>query len=120
MIFPTSWKYSIVVPILKAEVWNGDLEFLRFITLLESSRKILSKILMDHLSSVLGTYTTTTDSLHLFNTLCNQAESTSSQLIVASLDLRRAYDSVPYASLRKRIVKLKTPNQNITSIMNTL
>jgi hypothetical protein len=50
---PTSWKQSVVVPIPKTAEFTGNLDQLRPIALLESSRKALSAILTRRLSQAM-------------------------------------------------------------------
>lgn len=57
---PEWWKSSIITPIPKRSPWNGDLTQLRHIALIESSRKIFSKILTERLQKII----TDNDILH--------------------------------------------------------
>src|SRR5689334_10447726 len=50
---PTAWKQSMVIPIPKTAEFTGNLDRLRPIALLESSRKVLSAILTRRLQQVL-------------------------------------------------------------------
>ena len=50
---PTAWKRSVVVPIPKTTEFTGNLDQLRPIALLESTRKILSTILTRRLQWII-------------------------------------------------------------------
>src|SRR3954466_12699778 len=47
---PTEWKHSTIVLIPKKETWSGNLKNTRPITLIETGRKLLTRILTNRIS----------------------------------------------------------------------
>jgi hypothetical protein len=127
-----SWNHSIIIPIPKKPGVNGELELYRPITLLESSRKIFTRILTNRLTKYIKEKKLlkglnvgfqenkrATDlgfaTLRL-NELCRIKNLNFEML---SLDVAKAYDSVSWDLLEKSIKRIGIP-QNIVNVIKSL
>src|SRR5205085_1942158 len=53
---PVSWKHNLIYPISKKETFTGQLDLTRPISLIEHTRKILTKIITTRLSKICTRY----------------------------------------------------------------
>jgi exonuclease III/ribonuclease HI len=124
---PSKWKDSTVIPIPKSTSWDGDLNNVRPITLQEILRKVTLSILTRRLSSACATHnilrganfsvlqgTSTTDPVHILNNVMEHAREFNKPLWVVFQDMRRAYDSVSWVSLRKAMQRIQLPGAYIS------
>ena len=128
---PTPWKQSVIVPIPKTPEFTGNLDQLRPIALLESSRKILSAILTRRLSKPWSS-TECSRGLNLgfranrqaadlafaIQGLCEASHLAEKPLELLSLDVRRAYDSVSLTTLQHSLRRIRVPEGYIRMLSN--
>ena len=120
----------IVIP--KTEKWHGDLDKLRPITLLESFRKILNNVLTKRLSKTLFEHKllkgfnfgfqpgkSTSNLLFILRTIIDDANSTRKNILLAVLDVFKAYDSVPRESIIRSLRRFKVPESYIQLFINS-
>src|SRR3954466_9596774 len=104
---PTEWKHATIVLIPKKETWGGNLKNTRPITLIETGRKILTRILTSRISktctekeilqgenfSVLKN-TSTAVPIQIINFVTEHAINNKRSLWLVTQDMKKAYDSV--------------------------
>src|SRR5215212_729055 len=131
---PNQWNQAIVYPIPKPGDWELNLAKIRPITLLETPRKILMKILTNRLSNKLeNNYEilknhnyaglpgrSTQEPIHTLNTLMENARETNKELWILMQDMSKAYDLVNRESLIKALRRIKLPETFTTFISNSL
>ncbi len=128
---PNQWKKAQIFTIPKSHQWDGDLNQLRPITLLECGRKLLTKILTNRLSSILETNSvlqsnnygfragrSTNDALLILRNCIDIANQTKHPLYLACLDIKRAYDSISFESLELSLRRLRIPERFILFLRN--
>ena len=131
---PNQWNQAIVYPIPKPGDWELNLAKIRPITLLETPRKILMKILTNRLSNKLeNNYEilknhnyaglpgrSTQEPIHTLNALMENARETNKELWILMQDMSKAYDLVNRESLIKALRRIKLPETFTTFISNSL
>jgi hypothetical protein len=128
---PTPWKQSVIVPIPKTAEFTGNLDQLRPIALLESSRKILSAILTRRLSQAMEKHRVlrglnlgfranrqAADLAFAIQGLCEASRVAGKPIELLSLDVRRAYDSVSLPTLQRSLRRIRVPEGYIRLLSN--
>ena len=119
---PTSWKQSLIIPIPKTTEFTGDLDKLRPIALLETSRKVLSAVLTRRLRQVIEQHQVlrgfnlgfranrqAQDLAFAIQGLCEACRVAEKPIDLLSLDVRRAYDSVSLPTLQHSLRRIRVP-----------
>ncbi|KAG9292537.1 hypothetical protein G9A89_006908 [Geosiphon pyriformis] len=104
---PKEWRIAQVILIPKPKKWSGNIDITRLITLIESTRKILTKILTARISkacelhNVLKNYNTsvlknisTAVPIHVINTVAEHAREFGNEAWFTFQDMKKAYDSI--------------------------
>jgi ribonuclease HI/endonuclease/exonuclease/phosphatase family metal-dependent hydrolase len=131
---PNQWNQAIVYPIPKPGDWELNLTKIRPITLLETPRKILMKILTNRLTSKLeNNYNilknhnyaglpgrSTQEPIHTLNALIENARETNKELWILMQDMSKAYDLVNRDNLIKALKRIKVPIAFTDFITNSL
>jgi ribonuclease HI/exonuclease III len=119
---PTTWKQSLVIPIPKTTEFAGDLDKLRPIALLETSRKVLSAVLTRRLRQVIEQRQVlrgfnlgfranrqAQDLAFSIQGMCEASRVAEKPIDMLSLDVRRAYDSVSLSTLQHSLRRIRVP-----------
>ena len=128
---PPTWKKSNIYPIPKNNDWCGDLSNTRPIILIETARKILTKILTLRLAAVCKNHEilkgpnfaglpgeSTSEPIHLINNICEEARETKKELWILFQDTAKAFDTVNLEMLEKAMQHIKVPPKAISLISN--
>ena len=126
-----TWKKSNIYPIPKNKDWSGDLSNTRPIILIETARKILTKILTLRLAAVCKNHEilkgpnfaglpgeSTSEPIHLINNICEEARETKKELWILFQDTAKAFDTVNLEMLEKAMQRIKVPPKAISLITN--
>ena len=121
---PTQWNQGVIYPIPKPGDWNLDLSKTRPITLLETPRKMLTKLLNDRLAKIFVRYNvlknhnyaglpgnSTQEPIHILNAVIEDAREKNKDLWIFFQDMSKAYDSVNRELLDKALKRLKIPEE---------
>ena len=128
---PLSWKKSNLYPIPKKNDWNGDLANTRPIVLLETTRKLFTKIITSRLSHICKREKilkrpnfaglpgeSTAEPIQLINNICEDARENNKELWILFQDTAKAFDTVNLEMLSKAMKRIKIPNKAITLIID--
>jgi hypothetical protein len=128
---PAKWKQANVYPIPKPKDWNCDLNNTRPITLLETTRKALVRVLNNRLANIMIKnnillcnqfaglpQTSTFEPIRILNEILQDAKEKNKEIWVLFQDLSKAYDCVNIFMLQKALQRLKIPHSFITFITN--
>ena len=113
---PTDWKKASIILIPKPKDWGGDITNTRPIALIESTRKIFTRILTNRISktcqesnilqganfSVLNNTSTTTP-IHIINSIIEHAKAHNKQAWLVLQDIKKAYDSVGWDQMERSL-----------------
>jgi Reverse transcriptase (RNA-dependent DNA polymerase). len=130
-IIPTEWKHAHVYPIPKPHHWDSKLANTRPITLLETARKITTKLLTNRLASVLSSHSVLQGQnyaglpggscqtpIRILESLIADAKKYNKPLFILSQDLSKAFDSVDTRMLTKALQRIKILQTVIELILN--
>src|ERR1041385_7064292 len=119
---PIGWKRAAIYPIPKPTAWQLKLNNTRPITLLESPRKILVKILNARLSKILSAHTilqpcqfaglpggSTMSPITVIKHMIDDARLNNKEIWIYLQDLSKCYDRVDTRILRHAMTRLKIP-----------
>ena len=128
---PTSWKKSNLYPIPKKDDWNGDLINTRPIVLLETTRKLFTKIITSRLSFICKEKKilkgpnfaglpgkSTAEPIQLINNICEDARENNKELWILFQDTAKAFDTVNLEMLSKAMKRIKIPDKAIRLIID--
>ena len=130
-LFPDFANNGTIFLLPKEDHWSGNLDKTRPITLLETFRKLLSKILtyrltkiVDSTKALLGynfgfrTGMSCNEPLTALKLCIDHANMTDTNLLVACLDIRKAYDTVPFTAVKEGLKRIHVPTSFITLLEN--
>ena len=128
---PDKWKNAVITLIPKPKEWEGNLDITRPITLIETARKGLSKILTNRITTICKSNsilkgnnfsvlkdTSTSVPLHTLNNLFEDARQFKKEIWCAFQDMRRAYDSVSWSMLKLALQRIKMNSDYIQLLDN--
>src|SRR5215213_437953 len=128
---PNGWKRANIYPIPKPKEWNSQLTNTRPITLLETTRKAMIRLLNNRLAKIFVNHqilkgnqfaglpgTSTFEPIRILNALMDDAKEQKQEIWVLFQDLSKAYDRVNIFMLRKAMQRLKLPLAFIDLIEN--
>ena len=129
---PQQWKKANIYLIPKPKPWECDLNNTRPITLLETTRKAMIRLLNNRLAKIMTTHkilkgnqfaglpgTSTFGSIRIVNEIIQDAKEKNKEIWVLFQDLSKAYDRVNIHMLNKALQRLKIPssfNKLVTNI----
>jgi hypothetical protein len=129
---PSAWKLANVYPIPKPKPWGCNLNNTRPITLLETVRKAMVKILNRRLSTIFSQhkvlqgnqfaglpYSSTFEPIRILNDVIQDAKEEKKDLWILFQDLSKAYDHVNIHVLRKAMARFHIP-ENFTELVLSL
>src|SRR5260364_346878 len=121
---PQKWRNSLVWPISKKTQYKGDLSQTRPITLIDHTRKILTKILTERLSKILLRHnilapqnnvalphTSTMIPIQQLNHIMEDAQLYNREFWILLQDMSKAYDTVHLPLLNKALNRIHVPLQ---------
>src|SRR5262249_47771922 len=119
---PSEWKDATIYPIPKPKEWHCYLQNTRPITLLDTARKLLTKIMYRRLSDIMvqhsvlqgknyaGTPGCSVDTpIAIFDTILQDAHLHEKSLFVLQQDISKAFDSIDSRMLDLAMQRLKIP-----------
>src|SRR6185437_5991599 len=128
---PQKWRNSLVWPISKKAQYKGDLSQTRPITLIDHTRKILTKILTERLSKILLRHnilapqnnvalphTSTMVPIQQLNHIMEDAHSHNREFWILLQDMSKAYDTVHLPLLHQALIRIRVPLQLRELIIN--
>src|SRR3954449_6786020 len=123
---PNEWKQAIIYPIPKPQDWNCYLKNTRPITLLDTARKLTTRIMYNRISAVLAKHEVLTGGnfaglpggscnppTAILEAIINDAQKHAKPLFLFQQDISKAFDSMDTNMLRLAIEHLKIPNRFI-------
>jgi hypothetical protein len=130
---PHLWKQTSITLIPKKLLWSHKLNDTRPISLVDSTRKIFTGIINKRLSSTLKSNSilsefnfaglpgqSTLEPLTIVNSAIQAANVNNKEFWFASLDIAKAFDSVPIPAIKKSLERIKCPPQLISLLINLL
>jgi len=130
---PLHWKQSAITLLPKKIVWSHNLSDTRPISLIESSRKIFTKILNNRIGSIILNHNilsnfnfaglknqSTMEPISIIQSEMETAANLNKQLWAVSFDISKAYDSVNLTSLEAAMARIKLPSQLTHLILDLL
>src|SRR5262249_46395548 len=127
---PSSRKLATIYPIPKPHEWHCYLQNTHPITLLETARKLMCRIMYKRLSSVLTEHNVMTGNnfaglpgnsvdppLTLFESILHDAKFNQKSLFVLQQDISKAFDSIDLRMLRLALARLRIPDRFINLIL---
>src|SRR5271163_2264292 len=131
--FPDQWKIHNIFPISKKAEWKFNIQETRPIALLDTFRKLFTKILTNRLTKIFTSHKilqgnnfaglpnqSTFQPIQILNSIYNTAKLNKSELWILSLNIKSEFDSVNIPMLSKSMHCLKIPNEFITLTQNIL
>ena len=129
---PDAARLSTIINLPKEE-YKGNMDKLRPITLLETFRKLLSFIITKRITKIIDkhdllkgynygfrTGRSTTDVLRTLRLIIDDAYFNKKNLQLTSLDIYKAYDTVPFDAISQCCKRIKMPDRLILLIHNFL
>ena len=123
---PREWKHASICPIPKTTDWQKNIENTRPITLLETARKIFTKIITNRLEIQCRTHNLLQGFNHctIKGSSCNNAILAITEVLdhahrnnqeawIAFQDMRKAYDSVAWQGLQLAMARINIPDHII-------
>jgi len=130
---PEEVNLAKVILIPKREDWDGDISKTRPITLNDSIKKLFSLILTNRLTKIINRHNvlkgnnfgfrenhSTKDPLSIIRLLIDDARESKEKLYMASLDVQKAYDLVPFKSIIQALKRIKVPEIFIKNVIKIL
>src|SRR5882762_2707477 len=129
---PTAWKKANIILIPKTQDWNKNVDKTRPITLIETLRKVYTKILTNRIESVCRLEnilqdnncsvlkgTSTHCPISIIKNLCEDARaSKDKELWIVLQDMRKAYDSVGWTALYDSLTRIKMNDKYIRMLQD--
>src|SRR3990170_3349861 len=128
---PIQWKQGNVYPIPKPHEWQCDLSNTRPIVLLETARKITTKILTQRLSRIIEKYDilkgpnyaalpheSTFEPIRLLDNIINDAKQNNFSCWLLFQDMAKAYDRVNIHMLELALKRIHIPGDLVRYITN--
>ena len=128
---PMKWKVAQVYPIPKDVEWGYSLNNIRPIALIETFRKVVTKVITKRLAKVFmekeilkgPNYAglpgnSTEQPVHILNMIMEEAKEKDKEAWILLQDMKKAFDSVPLRSLELALQRVKIPKRTIKYILN--
>ena len=117
---PKEWKKASIILIPKPKNWKGNIDITRLIILIETARKILTRILTDRISCICSKQnilkghnisvlrdTNTTVPIHTLNCIAEHAREFKKEAWFIFQDMKKAYNSVEWEALKALLIRIK-------------
>src|SRR5438552_7003511 len=130
---PNNWQKNLIHPIPKKKDWEHDLNHTHPITLLETIKKIFTKVLNNKLTQVLTKHNIfsplnwaglpqggTREPINILNCIMEEAREFMKECWILSQDMSKAYDSINIQMLEKALLRIQIPNNIIQIIINLI
>ncbi|EXX53868.1 hypothetical protein RirG_239880 [Rhizophagus irregularis DAOM 197198w] len=121
-IMPEDWKLANIYPIPKLKPWGYRLNNTRPITLLETARKVMMKIITKRISKIIVEHqilqgyqyaglplNSTFEPLRIINEIIQHSNEHDKELWIFALDMSKAYDRINVFMLEKAMKRIKFP-----------
>jgi hypothetical protein len=121
---PKEWKHSRIFPIPKMEDWQGQMDKLRPIALIETGRRIFSKILTKRIDTVITenrilqennwagtTGGTTSKPRIILQNMIEDAQVSKKEIWILLQDTKKAFDSVGKKALEMTLERIGIPSK---------
>jgi hypothetical protein len=128
---PIKWKIAQVYPIPKDVEWGYSLNNIRPIALIETFKKVVTKIVMKRLAKVFMEKeilrgpnfaglpgNSTEQPVQILNMIMEEAKEKDKEIWILLQDMKKAFDSVPLESLELALQRVKIPKRTIKYILN--
>jgi exonuclease III len=128
---PKEWKHGTIYPIPKPKDWQYDINITRPITLLESIKKIFTKIITNRLSKIFTQHQilsehnwaalpkhSTREPITIINQILEDAREKHKPCYMLFQDMSKAYDTVNINRLSSAMQRIKIPTKLINIITN--
>ena len=128
---PMKWKVAQVYPILKDVEWGYSLNNIQPIALIETFRKVVTKVITKRLAKIfmrkeilresnyIGFLGNSTEQpVHILNMIMEEAKEKDKEAWILLQDMKKAFDSVPLRSLELALQRVKIPKRTIKYILN--
>src|SRR6266540_4384229 len=128
---PDDWKLAYIYPIPKPMEWQCDLTKTRPLTLLDTMRKAVMKIITNRLSRIIAKHKvlrgnnfagipggSTEVPIKIMNMILEDAKEHNKPVWILLQDLSKAYDRVDLSILRKAMERIKLPAPDINFIID--
>lgn len=128
---PKSWKQTITTLIPKKVIWSHNLNDTRPISLVDSTRKLLTGIINKRLTKILKSNKvlsdlnfaglpgqSTLEPLTIVNSAIMAANANNKEFWFASLDIAKAFDSAPIQAIQKSFERINCPNKLTQLVIN--
>src|SRR4051812_9692776 len=128
---PSQWKDTTIYPIPKPTDWNCYLKNTRPICLIETARKLITKIMTNRLAIILNThkalkgnnYTGLPESsyhtpIHVLESIIYDSTTNDKPLFIFLQDISKAFDSIDVRMLELAMQRLKIPQGFIKLTLN--
>ena len=119
-LIPNDWKDALVYAIPKPTAWEGKLKNTRPITLLETARKVMTKLFTNRLSNILvrhnvlkgGNFAglpggSCSTPIQILDSIVNNAKINKQELWILSQDISKAFDSIDVRILDLALQRIK-------------
>jgi len=129
---PNKWQYNLLYPIPKKYNWENNLNLTRPITLLETSKKIFTKIINNRLAKTLTSHPilsplnwaglpqgNTKEPINIINNILEDAREFHKECWILSQDMSKAFDSIDPKMLTLALKRIKIPGK-ILNIVNNI
>ena len=130
---PREWSKGHVILIPKPKDWEGQLEITRPITLMETTRKLFTKIINNRLAQTLADHKILNKSnqagipggrtvypIHILNNIMEEAREEKKELWLLFQDISKAFDSVNNEMMITAMKRLKISKNIIEIIRNII
>ncbi|GET04717.1 reverse transcriptase family protein [Rhizophagus clarus] len=130
-IVPKQWRSSTICPIPKPDAFNYNLNNTRPIASLDNIWKCATKLVTARLGQILTRHQIlkglnfcglkgedTSIPLKIFNDIIEDAKANKKLLYATTQDLKKAYDSLPLASLRMALLRIDIPTNIVNWIID--
>ena len=128
---PDAWREANIYPIPKPTPWGCQLTNTRPITLLDTTRKAMIRLLNNRLSKIMSKHhvlrgnqfaglpgKSTFEPIRIIHEIVQDAKEKNKELWVLFQDLSKAYDHVDISMLSHAMARLKLPSTFISLITN--
>ena len=130
-IIPDEWKQAHIYPILKPMEWQCDITKTRPLTLLDTLRKVVMKIITNRFSKIMAKHCvlhgnnfaglpggSTEIPIKLMNMIIEDVKEHNKPIWILLQDLSKAYDRVNLVILQKAMERVKIPTTCINFILD--